>query len=67
FMAKRARGFFEALKEKASPKIKIFLIDESYTSKDAAERLGVQKAKSKQLDSESARILVENFIHAQNY
>lgn len=67
FMAKRARGFSEALREKAPESIKISLIDESYTSKDAAKNLGLQKARAKQLDSESARILIENFIHAQNY
>lgn len=62
FMAKRAKGFFEALKQEAPKNLDIFLIDESYTSQEAAFRTGQHK----HLDSESARILIENFIHAQN-
>ncbi len=62
-MAKRARGFYEALKQKAPPDLEIFLVDESYTSHEASIRTG----KNKQLDSESARILIENFVHAQNH
>ncbi len=66
-MAKRARGFFEALKQHIPDTVEVLLLDESYTSVEALERLGQQKAIAKQLDGESARILIENFIHAQNY
>lgn len=63
FMAKRAKGFYEALKQQAPDPLGIFLVDESYTSKEAELRTG----QSKNLDGESARILIETFIHAQNH
>ena len=65
-MAKRARGFFEMLKTLIPPKIQAFLIDEAYTSHEAKQRLKQQKlATQNRIDGESARILIENFIHAQ--
>jgi putative Holliday junction resolvase len=63
FMAKRAKGFYEALKQQASADLEVFLVDESFTSKEAELRTG----QSKNLDGESARILIETFIHAQNH
>lgn len=63
FMAKRARGFVEALKQQAPAHLGIFLVDESYSSKEAELRTG----QNKNLDGESARILIETFIHAQNH
>lgn len=62
FMAKRARGFFEAIQQAKPSDINIFLVDESYSSSEAALRTG----RTSNLDGESARILIENFIHAQN-
>jgi putative Holliday junction resolvase len=68
-MARRARGFKEAL-ESAISQIKddivVVLFEECYTSKDAARRLiesGIKKTKRAQLlDSEVARILVEEYL-----
>ncbi|MES2503308.1 MAG: Holliday junction resolvase RuvX [Myxococcota bacterium] len=66
-MAKRARGFYEALCKATPPTLSVFLIEETYTSKEAASRLGAKKDALKLLDGESARILIETFIHAQNH
>lgn len=68
-MAKRARGFKEALESEISTEsvlVSVTLLDESYTSKNATKRLiasGVKKSKRNQLiDSEVARMLVEEFL-----
>jgi putative Holliday junction resolvase len=66
FMGKRARGFYNALGKELPPEIEMFLIEETYTSKEAERRLGKKKAAEKLLDGESARILIETFIHAKN-
>lgn len=63
FMAKRASGFFEALKTHLPVSIQAFLIDESYTSTEAQKYTSDKDL----IDGESARILIENFIHAQNH
>ena len=71
-MAKRARGFKEALEELISSlgaDILVVLIEECYTSQYAQKRLiqsGVKKKKRTQLlDSEVARMLVEEFLATQ--
>lgn len=68
-MAKRARGFKEALESaisEISDDIVVVLLDECYSSKNAAKRLiesGIKKNKrAKMLDSEVARILVEEYL-----
>lgn len=66
-MAKRARGFADALQTAVDGLgVRVHLVDEAYTSKEAAARLvasGVRKNKRKAaLDSEVARLLVERFV-----
>jgi putative Holliday junction resolvase len=68
-MAKRARGFAEAMQaalDAANLTVKVHLIDEAGSSKRAAQRLvetAMQKTKRKAaLDSESARVLVEDYL-----
>lgn len=68
-MARRARGFKEALDAALSESkaaVEVVLIDECYTSKNAVKRLiesGIKKEKRKQmLDSEVARMLVEEYL-----
>jgi putative Holliday junction resolvase len=66
-MARRARGFADALATAVEPLgVRVHLVDERYTSKEAAERLaasGVKRSKRKAaLDSEVARLLVERFV-----
>jgi putative holliday junction resolvase len=68
-MARRARGFAEALQDALRAQglpIAVHLEDETDTSKAAARRLvesGVKKHKRKlALDSEAARVLVETWI-----
>lgn len=62
-MAKRARGFYEAFLKKVPEDLEVFLVEESYTSQQAAQRLGTKKDRLRQLDGESARILIETFIN----
>ena len=64
-MAKRARGFYETIGLHACKKLRIFLIDEIYTSLDAKKRLKTKKLHLNLLDGESARILIETFIENQ--
>ena len=68
-MARRARGFSVALQEAAIASgliISVHLLDESMTSKQASKRLvesGIaKKRRQKMIDSEAARILIEDFI-----
>jgi putative Holliday junction resolvase len=65
-MAKRARGFAEALQTALGERARVHLVDESGTSKAAAARLvesGVRKGKRKAaLDGEVARGLVLEWI-----
>ena len=68
-MSKRARGFAAALAECVKdvvPAVDVVLLDERNTSKDAALRLvesGVKKSRRKELlDSEAARVLVEDYL-----
>lgn len=68
-MAKRARGFAEALKvslDAAEIPAQVHLVDERGSSQRAAERLvasGVpKKSRKAALDGEAARILVEEFL-----
>lgn len=68
-MSKRARGFAAALAEGVKdvvPAVDVVLLDERNTSKDAALRLvesGVKKSRRRELlDSEAARVLVEDYL-----
>jgi len=68
-MAKRARSFAEKLQEELIKKnlnIKVNLLDERYTSKQAQERLInsdlSKKSRKSKIDSEVARILIEDFL-----
>jgi putative Holliday junction resolvase len=68
-MAKRARGFKEALESAISELnngIVVTLLDESYTSKNAMNRLiesGIKRSeRTGLLDSEVARMLVEEYL-----
>jgi len=68
-MAIRASRFSEALQieiKKRQLSLKVHLIDESYSSKLAAKRLVLsdipKKRRKEALDSEVARILVEDFL-----
>ncbi len=68
-MAKRARGFSEALRQEITLQgkdITVHLVDERYSSKEAQSRLhsrGLKKKDHKKsLDSEAARILVEEYL-----
>jgi putative Holliday junction resolvase len=70
-MARRARGFAEALQQAldaAALAVRVHLVDETYSSRSAAARLvesGVKKGKRKEsLDSEVARGLVLEWIAA---
>lgn len=64
-MAKRARGFYNALCEQLPCELSAFLIDETFSSIEARERLKSKRACLKSLDGESARILIETFIYDQ--
>jgi putative Holliday junction resolvase len=71
-MAKRAQGFAAALEgalRQAALDVTVHLVDESYSSKRASERLvesGVKRSKRKEaLDGEVARGLVLDFIASQ--
>lgn len=68
-MAKRARGLRDGLAARfaeAAFSVEVVLADERYSSKEAMKRLissDIKKSKRKEaLDSEVARILVENFL-----
>ncbi|MBH1988674.1 MAG: Holliday junction resolvase RuvX [Myxococcaceae bacterium] len=62
-MAKRARGFFETMLRLNQQDLDILLVDETYTSLEAARRIGSRKP----LDGESARILIETYLHEKDY
>jgi putative Holliday junction resolvase len=66
-MAKRCRGFADALRDAVAPAgVAVHLVDERYSSSEASERLvaeGVKKGQRKALlDSEAARVLIEWFV-----
>lgn len=68
-MARRARGFAEALRLTAAQSgqaLEVALQDERLSSKSAAKRLAesgmAQKKRRQELDSEAARILIEEYI-----
>lgn len=66
-MARRARGFAEALTQSvAELHVSVHLVDEARSSRQAMERLvtsGLRRSKRKAaLDTESARILVERWL-----
>lgn len=58
-MAKRARGFYEAMRERYTD-IEIELVDEHLSSVEAAKRIGHL---GQSIDGESACILIEDYIH----
>jgi putative holliday junction resolvase len=72
-MAKRAQGFAAALeaalKGAALEHVKVHLVDESYSSQRASERLvesGIKRSKRKEaLDGEVARGLVLDFVQSR--
>ena len=61
-MAKRVRGFYETFLLHADRALRVFLIDEIYTSLEARKRLKLKKLHLNLIDSESAKILIETFI-----
>jgi putative Holliday junction resolvase len=58
-MARRARGFAEALTAEAPDDIKVELVDEHLTSNEAAKRI-VRRRQS--LDGEAACVMIEDYI-----
>lgn len=70
-IAKRAASLAAALKDLFASKsmpVDVFLFNEEFTSKKAAQNLVLtdipQKKRKKLLDSESAAILIEDFCHS---
>ena len=66
-MARRARGFADALREAlAEDGVRVHLVDETGSSKLAAQRLvesGVKRSRRRAvLDAEAARVLIESFV-----